>query len=236
MKILFGALLLLSSAPVWAAPASIEPAAARLFERAARVYGDAATLALDYQTSCNYPQLVAPERGSIRWRQPDFYAQSFEYSAGSGHFAADPKAIYFTQIDGQSGRFGWKSKLGFWGFLPWELPGHLQILLRGGAFFSASMPNLRVSVLPAQTIDGALCDGVLLDERARNGDSTRFWFERATGVLRRESWSVKLPDCDQFAQVQTRYFNVRLNPKLERADFVSDAEAVAPMGAAPDAR
>ena len=45
----------------------------------------------------------------------------------------------------------------------------------------------------------------------------------------RESWAVRLPDSTQIVQVQTRYFHIRLNPKLERRDFVRADEETAPV-------
>lgn len=217
-------LVLLTTMPASAAP----DASARLFERAWRVYGEAQSLALDYTVTSDSSALPALERGAILWRKPDFYAQTFAYDAGAGHFAADAKQIYFTQVDGVAGRYAWHSlaRLGFWNDLPWDVPGHLTLLLRGQKLYGANNWNLRA--LPSQRIEGVWCDGALLQERAGNGDSIRFWFAHGDGTLRRESWRVALPD-GHFANVQTRYFNIRLNPKLERSDFVRAAEATAPV-------
>lgn len=232
LKIIALALLMLK--PAWAAP-DVRPAAARLFERAAQVYGGAQTVSLDYQTTSDAPAYPAVERGTVVWAKPDLYAQTFVYAAGSGHFAADADTVYFTRIGGQSGRTPWKSYFGFWNDLPWDVPGHLADLLRGRPLFSSAMAGLQLRVLPARDIEGIWCDGALLDLSKVNGDSIRFWFARKSGALRRESWSVKLPDGGGFAHVQTRYFKVRFNPKLERADFISNAEAQAPL-VDPDAQ
>ncbi len=214
-----------------AAPA-IDPAATRLFERAATVYGNAQTIALDYRVTSDNAAVPAAEGGRIWWRKPKLYAQSWTYSAGRGHVAADEKQIYFTDVDGKSGRQSWKSEFGFWTSLPWPLPGNLEFLLRGQKI---PMMNANVRSLPAQKLEGVWCDGATLDLRRVNGDTIRFWFARKTGLLMRESWAVKLPESDEVAQVQTRYFNIRLNPKLERGDFVRANEEVAPLLLQPPA-
>ena len=205
---------------------SVDPAAAKLFERAALVYGGARTIALDYRVTSDSAALPAAESGSLVWRKPQLYAQTFRYSAGNGHFAADDKQIYFTGVDGKTGRVNWKGEFGFWTSLPWEMPGNLQWLLRGQKI---PMSNAQLRPLGAQKLEGVLCDGAILDLRRINGDTIRFWFARPTGLLMRESWAVALPDSDKIAQVQTRYFNIRLNPKLERGDFVRESEESAPL-------
>lgn len=208
-----------------AAPA-INPTAARLFERAATVYGDAQSLSLDYRVTSNNSALPAAESGRIWWSKPKLYAQIWNYSEGSGHVAADDKQIYFTDVDGKVGRQNWKSEFGFWTSLPWPLPGNLEFLLRG-----QKIPLMNASVRPlkSQKLDGVWCDGALLDLSQVNGDTIRFWFARQSGLLVRESWAVKLPESNQIAQVQTRYFHIRLNPKLERGDFVRADEEAAPL-------
>ena len=211
-----------------AAPAA-NSGAARLFERAATIYGEARSLTLDYRVTSNRPDVPAAERGSIAWRKPDFYAQSWTYSGGSGHVAADAKQIYFTDVNGKTGRTNWKGEFGFWASLPWSLPGNSEFLLRGQKI---SMRGAILRALPPQTLEGVPCDGALLDLRAVNGDTIRFWFAHKSGLLMRETWAVRLPDSDQIAQVQTRYFNIRLNPKLKRADFVRPDEERAPVVAA----
>ena len=199
---------------------------ARLFERAAKVYGEAQTLTLDYRVTGDTPGVPVAESGRVWWSRPKLYAQSWTYSGGKGHFAADEKQIYFTDVDGKTGRTPWRGEFGFWTSLPWEMPGNLQALLRGQKI---SMRGAKLRALPSQKIEGVWCDGALLDLRAVNGDTIRFWFARETGLLMRESWAVALPDSDKIAQVQTRYFNIRLNPKLERRDFVRAEEEAAPF-------
>ena len=219
-------LLLLAVCAIFVVPSRAQNnPAARLFERAANVYGGAQTLTLDYRVTSN-SSAVPAENGRIWWSKPKLYAQSWTYAAGSGHVAADDKQIYFTDVDGKVGRRNWTGEFGFWTSLPHPLPGNLEFLLRGQKI---PMLDARLASLPAQKVDGVWCDGALLDLRAVNGDTIRFWFARKSGILVRESWTVKLPDSDQFAQVQTRYFNVRLNPKLERGDFVRAAEETAPL-------
>lgn len=208
-----------------AAPA-IDPAAAKLFERAATVYGEAQSLTLDYRVTSDNVALPAAESGRIWWRKPRLFAQSWSYSAGRGYVAADDKQIYFIDVDGRAGRQSWKSEFGFWTSLPYPLPGNLEFLLRGQKI---SMMNARLRLLPSQKLEGIWCDGALLDLRRVNGDTIRFWFARETGLLVRESWAVKLPDSDEIAQVQTRYFNIALNPKLERGNFVRAEEEEAPL-------
>ena len=209
-------------APVCQAAPATNPAAARLFARAATVYGDAQTLTLDYRVTSD-SSAVSAESGRVWWSKPKLYAQSWAYSAGQGHVAADEKQIYFTDVDGKNGRQNWQGEFGFWTSLPWPVPGNLEFLLRGQKI---PMMNARLVSLPAQKVDGVWCDGALLDLRAVNGDKIRFWFARSNGVLVRESWAVKLPDSDKIAQIQTRYFHIRINPKLERGDFVrSDEES-----------
>ncbi len=217
-------------APAANAAPAIDPAAARLFERAATVYGNAQTIALDYRVTSSSAAISADESGRIWWRKPKFYAQSWTYSGGNGHIAADDKQIYFTDVDGKVGRQSWKGEFGFWTSLPWPLPGNLEPLLRGQ---KVSTNGAQLRVLPAQKLEGAWCDGALLDLRKVNGDTIRFWFARKTGLLMRESWAVALPESNQIAQVQTRYFNIRLNPKLERRDFVRAAEETAALSEAP---
>lgn len=214
-----------------ASKAEINPASAKLFARAATIYGEAQTLTLDYRVTSNSRDLPAAESGRIWWRKPKLFAQSWTYSGGSGHVAADDKQIYFTDVDGKVGRQNWSGEFGFWTSLPWRLPGNLEWLLRGQKI---PMMNASLRPLKPQKIEGILCDGALLDLSQSNGDMIRFWFERKTGFLVRESWAVKLPDSDKFAQMQTRYFNIRLNPKLERADFVRSDEEMAPISPASD--
>ena len=218
---------LANAAPTATAAPAAKPNPARLFERAATVYGEAQTLALDYRVTSDTPTVPIAESGRVWWNQPaKLYAQSWTYSGGTGHFAADDKQIYFTDVDGKSGRNGWSGEFGFWTSLPWETPGNLQLLLRGQKI---AMRGAKLRALPPQKLEGVLCDGALLDLRAVNGDTIRFWFARQSGLLMRESWAVRLPDSDQIAQVQTRYFNIRLNPKLERRDFVRETEEAAPV-------
>ena len=224
MRNLIALALLLFCAPATRAAPAANPA--QLFERAAQVYGTAKTVALDYRVTSDNAALPTTESGSIVWSQPKLYAQTFRYSAGVGHFAADAKQIYFTDVEGKSGRMAWKGEFGFWTSLPWEIPGNLQWLLRGQKI---PMLNAQLRPLKSQRIEGVLCDGALLDLRRVNGDTIRFWFARQTGLLMRESWAVALPDSNRIAQVQTRYFNIRLNPKLERRDFVREAEESAPL-------
>ena len=225
-------LLLLAAVATFASAsrAQANPAAAKLFERAATVYGDARSLTLDYRVTSNSSDLPAAESGRIWWSKPKLYAQNWTYSAGSGHVAADEKQIYFTDVDGKAGRQNWKGEFGFWTSLPWTLPGNLEFLLRGQKI---PMMNASLRPLKAQMLDGILCDGALLDLSRSNGDTIRFWFARKTGLLVRESWAVKLPDSDKVAQVQTRYFHIRINPKLERGDFVRSEEEAAPLLEAP---
>ncbi len=215
--------------PAPAAPA-IDPIAARLFERAANVYGNAQTLSLDYRVTSDRRDVPAAESGSIVWRKPTLCAQTFLYSGGRGHFAADAKRIYFTGVDGVSGRQSWKGEFGFWTSLPWELPGNLSFLLRGQKI---SMRDATLRPIAPRKLEGVLCDGALLDLKRVNGDSIRFWFARDSGLLMRESWAVRLPDSAQIAQLQTRYFNIRLNPKLEWRDFVRESEEAAALSESP---
>ena len=222
-------LLFLLAVFAWFAPASgaapaINPA--KLFERAAKVYGAARSLTLDYRVTSDSSAVPVAESGRIWWSQPKLYAQSWTYAAGSGHVAADSKQIYFTDIDGKVGRQNWKGEFGFWTSLPYSLPGNLEFLLRGQKI---PLGNAGLRALPSQKLDGVWCEGALLDLRAVNGDTIRFWFARKTGLLVRESWAIKLPDSGKIAQVQTRYFNIRLNPKLKRGDFVRAAEETAPL-------
>ena len=221
-------LILLVTVAYFASPsiAQVDPNAARLFERAATVYGDARTIALDYRVTSNSSDLPAAESGRIWWRQPKLFAQSWSYSGGNGHVAADDRQIYFTDIDGKSGRQNWTGEFGFWTSLPWRLPGNLEFLLRGQKI---PMGNASLRALPSQKIEGVWCDGALLDLRKSNGDTIRFWFARKTGWLVRESWAVRLPDSDEIAQLQTRYFGIKINPKLERSDFVRAGEESAPV-------
>ena len=206
-------------------PAPTNPA--RLFERAARVYGGAQTLSLDYRVKSSDQNAIAlDESGEIWWSQTKLYAQSWTYSGGRGHVAADDKQIYFTDVDGKSGRRNWSGEFGFWTSLPWPIPGNLEPLLRGQKIPMGGAP---LRALPPQTIEGVLCDGALLDLKQVNGDTIRFWFARKTGALVRESWAVRLPESTQIVQVQTRYFNIRLNPKLQRRDFVRADEESAPQ-------
>ena len=225
-------LLLLSIVALFAAPsrAEVNPAN-RLFERAASVYGEAQTLALDYRVTSNSSDLPAAESGRIWWRQPKMFAQSWNYSAGNGHVAADEKQIYFTDVDGRVGRQSWKGEFGFWTSLPWRLPGHLEFLLRGQKI---PLMNASLRALKPQKLEGIWCDGALLDLSRVNGDTIRFWFAHKTGLLVRESWAVKLPESNEIAQVQTRYFHIRLNPKLERGDFVRADEETATISPASE--
>ncbi len=218
------AFTLILVAPTQAAPA-INPA--MLFERAATLYGNAQSLSLDYRiTSDNQTAIPLDERGQIRWSKPKLYAQNWTYSGGSGHVAADDKQSYSTDVDGKSARTPWSGDFGFWTSLPWPIPGNLEQLLRGQKI---SMRGAVVRTLPPQKIEGVMCDGALLDLRRVNGDTIRFWFARKTGLLVRESWAVRLPDSTQIVQVQTRYFNIRINPKLKRRDFVRADEEAAPL-------
>ena len=208
-----------------ATPTPANPA--QLFERAATIYGQAQTLSLDYRiTSSDQNAIALDESGAILWRKPKLYAQTFRYSAGVGHVTADDKQIYFTGVNGKVGRTPWKSAFGFWTSLPWPIPGNLEPLLRGQKI---SMRGAVLRALPSQKLEGVMCDGALLDLKKVNGDTIRFWFARKTGLLMRESWAVALPDSAQIVQVQTRYFNIALNPKLERSDFVRPDEETAPL-------
>ena len=221
-------LFLLAACAYCAAPAraDVDPAAARLFERAATIYGDAQSVTLDYRVTSNSRDLPAAESGRIWWSRPKMFAQSWTYAAGSGHVAADEKQIYFTDVDGKAGCQNWKGEFGFWTSLPYRLPGNLEFLLRGQKI---PLGNASLRSLKSQKLDGVWCDGALLDLRRVNGDTIRFWFARKTGLLMRESWAVALPESNEIAQVQTRYFNIRLNPKLERGDFVRPTEENAPL-------
>lgn len=204
--------------------APVDPGAARLFERATRVYGTAKTLSLDYRVTCDAPALQMEESGRVCWK-PGFYAQEFRYARGRGHFAADADTVYFTRTDGASGRYAWKSFFGFWNSLPWPVPGHLAQLLRGQKLLGGAG---RTKVLPAQTIEGVPCDGVWVDLGAGQ-DKFRLWFARRDGTLRRESWLVVLPDIGQTVWVQTRYSALHIGAPLERADFITPAEVAAPL-------
>ncbi len=216
------AFTLILAIPIQAAPAT-NPA--KLFERAATIYGDAQSLSLDYRiTSDNQAAIPLNERGQILWSKPKLYAQSWTYSGGRGHVAADDEQIYSTDVDGKSARQNWSGDFGFWTSLPWPIPGNLEFLLRGQKI---SMRGAVTRPLAPQKLEGILCDGATLDLRRVNGDTIRFWFARKTGLLMRESWAVWLPDSTQIVQVQTRYFNIRLNPKLERRDFVRAEEETA---------
>ena len=215
------------------ARAQVNPNAAKLFERAANVYGGAQTLTLDYRVTSNSSDLPAAQSGRIWWSRPKLYAQSWTYTAGSGHVAADDKQIYFTDVDGKTGRRIWTGEFGFWTSLPYPLPGNLEFLLRGQKI---PLGNASLRPIQAQKLDGVWCDGALLDLSKANGDTIRFWFARKSGLLVRESWAVRLPDSDQVAQLQTRYFNIRLNPKLKRSDFVYGDEETAPLFDQPSAQ
>ena len=207
---------------------------ARLFQRAATIYGAAQSLSLDYRiTSDNQSAIPLDESGHILWRKPKLYAQTFRYSAGVGHIAADDKQIYFTGVDGKTGRQNWSGDFGFWTSLPWPIPGNLEPLLRGQKI---PLGNAQLRALAPQKLEGVLCDGALLDLTKVNGDTIRFWFARKTGLLMRESWAVRLPDSTRIVWVQTRYFDIRLNPKLERADFVRPDEESAPLVASDSLR
>ena len=207
---------------------------AKLFERAATIYGNAQSLSLDYRiTSNNQAAIPLDERGQIRWSKPKLYAQSWTYSGGRGHVAADDKQIYSTDVDGKTARQNWSGDFGFWSSLPWPLPGNLEFLLRGQKI---SMRGAVTRPLPSQKIEGVWCDGAMLDLSRVNGDTIRFWFARKTGLLVRESWAVRLPDSTRIVQVQTRYFDIRLNPKLERADFVRPDEESARLVASDSLR
>ena len=224
------ALVSILAAPTHAAPAT-NPA--QLFERAAKIYGNAQSLSLDYRiTSANQTAIPLDERGTILWSKPKLYAQSWTYSGGRGHVAADDKQIYSTDVDGKAARQNWSGDFGFWASLPWPIPGSLEQLLRGQKI---SLRGAVTRPLPSQKIEGILCDGALLDLRRVNGDTIRFWFARKTGLLMRESWAVRLPDSTQIVQVQTRYFHIRLNPKLERRDFVRADEENSPLLEQPSA-
>ena len=217
----------------FALPTQAAPAlkAAKLFERAATVYANAQSLSLDYRiTSDNQTAIPLDERGQILWSKPKLYAQSWTYSGGSGHVAADDKQVYSTDVDGKVARQNWSGDFGFWTSLPWPIPGNLEQLLRGQKI---SMRGAITRPLASQKIEGIMCDGALLDLRHVNGDTIRFWFARKTGLLMRESWAVRLPDSAQIVQVQTRYFNIALNPKLERRDFVRAGEETAPLLESP---
>ena len=209
-----------------AAKAEVDLTSAKLFERAATIYGSARTLTLDYRVTSNSRDLPAAENGRIWWSQPKLFAQNRITVSGSSHVAADDTQIYFTNVDGQVGRQSWCGEFGFWTSLPWPLPGNLEWLLRGQKI---SMMNASLRPLKSQKLEGILCDGALLDLSKSNGDTIRFWFARKTGFLVRESWAVRLPDSDEIAQLQTRYFNIRLNANLERSDFVRSSEETAPI-------
>ena len=223
--------LITASTPVQSAPKTeVDPAAAALFERAERTIGAAQTLTFDYQIRSNAPA-YPPESGHIQWQTgaATLLSQTFVTTAGTGHVFADAITIYYTRFDGQSGRYPWKSRLGFWGALPWQMPENLERLLRGRKIYATSTPGLRLQILPAQTVEGVLCDGALLDETASGGDQTRFWFERATGLLRRESWTVNLPESPVQVWVQTRYTRAQINAVIAPDSWASSAERAAPM-------
>ena len=223
MKLALLALCAAMAASAHAAATDVAP----LFERAAKVYGQAQTLSLDYRVFCDAPAWQMEERGHISWK-PGFYAQDFIYARGHGHFAAQTNAknagtIYFTRTGGQSGRLPWQSDFGFWASLPWDVPGHVEALLRGRRLGAGA-----AQVLPAQKVDGVWCDGVAVDTGAGQ-DKFRFWFARRDGTLRRESWRVVLPDGGKAFWVQTSYSAIRVNAPLERTDFVAPAEENAPL-------
>ena len=225
------ATLILSSARAQSAPkAEINPAAAALFERAERAIGAAKTLVFDYQIASNAPAYPA-ESGHIQWQTgaATLLSQTFVTTAGTGHIFADAITIYYTRFDGHSGRYPWKSRLGFWGALPWQMPENLERLLRGSKIYASSTPALRLQILPAQTVEGVLCDGALLDESASGGDQTRFWFERKSGLLRRESWTVNLPASPTKVWVQTRYTRAQINAVIAPDSWASSAERAAPL-------
>ncbi len=227
------AIFALAACALCAAPsrAEVSPAAAKLFARAANVYGNARSLTLGYRVTSDNAALPAAESGRIWWSRPQLFAHTWTYAAGSGHVAADEKQVYFTDVDGHAGRRNWKGEFGFWTSLPYQLPGNLEFLLRGQKI---PLGSASVRSLKPQKLEGVWCDGALLDLRRVNGDTIRFWFARKTGLLLRESWAVALPESNEIAQVQTRYFNIVINPKLERGDFVRAAEETAPISPASD--
>ena len=226
-------------------PASaVEPGAARLFARAAKVYGNAKTLSFDYQARVS--DGAKGESGSVKWMRPNFYAVTQTAASGAtGHAASDGKLMYVTAPKGMVARFALPADRTYLQVLGIDPPMYYFTEFVGGTNpLKTSIHQELVSsikALPAQNIGGAPCDGLVMQFVTPNPiyegmarGSIRMWFDRKTGLVARQSWSFALEEAPQIVKTTTTdYTSVKLDAPLGKADFFRPDELAAPLTEMP---
>ena len=221
---------------------AIAPQAARLLDRAAKVYGSARSFSFSYTT--RVPEQKQPtEKGRVLWMRPAMYSHTLDRGDGPAHFAIDGQSVRYTTRSRKQGRFLIGKGRTFWQAVPMKPPMYYL------ASFTAGKSPLQdeidaefvrsVGVLESQKIGGATCDGVVIQLRTPNPfyegmvrGSVRLWFDRATGLTRRQSWSF-LKAGDPGVKTTTTDYLTKLNPALQAGDFLLKGEKDAPLGEDP---
>ena len=228
-------------------PASaVEPAAARLFERAAQVYGGARSLSFDYQVRVSTGEKA--ERGSIKWARPSLYSvDQIQANGGKGHAASDGELMYVTSPKGQQARFALPEGRTYLQVLGTDPPlYYFDEFVRGINPLKTSVHDALVAsikALPAQKIDGATCDGLIIQFKTPNplydgmaSGSIAMWFDHKSGLVKRQNWSFSLEESPETVSTTTTdYTQVKLNPTLKKSDFIRAGELKAPVTEIPQA-